>query len=86
MWRATPSTPRADVPTDEKDINNSDFQLLNTQYVPGTVLSALSALTHLILTISTQLGAIILISLQMKLRIREEKNLSKVTQFELLVE
>lgn len=64
MSRAAPSTPRADVPTDDNDINNSNFQLLSTQYVPGTVLNALSALAHLMLTTSPQVGTIILISLQ----------------------
>lgn len=54
MWRATLSIPRADVPTDKNDINNSNFQLLIIQYVPATVLNALSALAHLILTTSAQ--------------------------------
>ena len=50
MWRATLSIPRANIPTDDNDINNNNFQLLIIQYVPATVLNALSALAYLILT------------------------------------
>lgn len=88
MWRATLFTPRADVHIDENDINNSIFQLLSTQYIQGTVLNALSALAHLILTISTQVSSIIIISLQMKLieDQRGKKFVPKVTQLEHLVD
>ena len=50
MWRATLSIPRANIPTDDNDINNNNFQLLIIQYVPATVLNTLSALAYLILT------------------------------------
>lgn len=46
----------------------------------GTVLNALSALAHLILTTSAQIGTVTIISLQMremKIREREKKNLPK---------
>lgn len=84
--RATLSTPRADVPTDDSDINNSNFQLLITQYVLGTMLNAVSALAHLILTTNTQ-DSDYYYSLQTReLRIREEKEmLLKVIQSEHLV-
>lgn len=88
MWRATLFTPRADVHIDENDINNSIFQLLSTQHIPGTVLNALSALAHLILTISTRVGSIVIISLQVMLieDQRGKKFVPKVTPFEHLVD
>lgn len=49
MWTATLFIPRANIPTDDNEINNNNFQLPIIQYVPATVLS-LSALAHLILT------------------------------------
>ena len=50
MWTATLFIPRANIPTDDNDINNNNFQLLIIQDVPATVLNTLSALAHLILT------------------------------------
>lgn len=65
--------PRANIPTDDNEINNNNFQLPIIQYVPATVLNTLSALAHLILTNAQDRYCYYNHFTIEELRIREEK-------------